>query len=743
MAVLLANNVVSTLAADLTIGATSLNVAVGTGAKFPGPVAPDYFYATLISPTGEIEVVKVTARVNDVLTITRAQDSTTAKAFASGSRVEVRVNAKSVLDAVDDGVADAVATMTVVTDALDTRVDALEAFDTTLVASTGSSSVGYIQAGTGAVARTVQARLRDAVSVKDFGAVGDGVTFDTAAIKAACDYAIANDKSVYVPAGVYLCTYNVLTFNFTASPSKRFVMFGDGATSVLKMGDGLMTASFRRFFDLAPTVDMEHIELNGLVFDNNARGSTPPPTPFAYEQSHTIRFASAAGTVTKLLRYHNVIVKDPVADGMNNQGDGEVYNWIISNCSEIDRTRKRRSIQCSRLVNNLTITGFTVSAPSDEEGGIEQEPPVAASAIPRRVYITNCNVSILDLAGDNYGSAQTTMFVSNTIARKWAVFSGATYHIDNCDIKLETTSGRFVTPNINSTASNTIFRHPYNATTGAISTLLIDGTYLSPSTEAAGFSFNNCKFLIDYDGALPVPAVGEMVGNDAALPIASLSRFVVKIENCYFDPRAQKSVNGYRNGTWILTNNTYACATLANQVAAITYAPTTGATYGSTVVVDGGDFRNCVGHGFALNNTVTAATCRLILTGTHLGTQACSVTNFFTSGNIVNNDQIYSTRVVLVDSLPAYGISGDTAALSVNTRAIGVGLEYVATATSTTAANYRLTRQKGIKRDTTANRPTVTANDVGLMFLDTTLDADGKPIWWTGTAWVDATGLAV
>ena len=48
-----------------------------------------------------------------------------------------------------------------------------------------------------------------------------------------------------------------------------------------------------------------------------------------------------------------------------------------------------------------------------------------------------------------------------------------------------------------------------------------------------------------------------------------------------------------------------------------------------------------------------------------------------------------------------------------------------------------------VKRSTTANRPTLTSADVGIMFLDTTLDADGKPIWWTGTIWVDATGAAV
>jgi hypothetical protein len=54
-----------------------------------------------------------------------------------------------------------------------------------LAASSGSSTVGFLQSGTSAVARTVQAKERDSVNVADFGAVGDGVTDDTAAINAA------------------------------------------------------------------------------------------------------------------------------------------------------------------------------------------------------------------------------------------------------------------------------------------------------------------------------------------------------------------------------------------------------------------------------------------------------------------------------------------------------------------------------------------------------------------------------
>ena len=70
----------------------------------------------------------------------------------------------------------------------------------TFAASSGSSLVGFLQAGTGAVATTVQTKLRESVSVKDFGAVGDGVADDTAAIQLAFNASL----SVIVPQGNYL-----------------------------------------------------------------------------------------------------------------------------------------------------------------------------------------------------------------------------------------------------------------------------------------------------------------------------------------------------------------------------------------------------------------------------------------------------------------------------------------------------------------------------------------------------------
>lgn len=73
-----------------------------------------------------------------------------------------------------------------------------------LSAPTGSSLIGYIQGSAGSIAQTVQTRLRnDFVVPEDFGAVGNGVANDTAALQAA----LASGKDVMLTAGkTYLHT---------------------------------------------------------------------------------------------------------------------------------------------------------------------------------------------------------------------------------------------------------------------------------------------------------------------------------------------------------------------------------------------------------------------------------------------------------------------------------------------------------------------------------------------------------
>jgi hypothetical protein len=101
MAILLANNAKSALAAAIGALDTTLTVTSGTEGLFPSPTAGDYFYATLEDSTKTIrEIVKCTARSGTTLTIVRAQDGSTGNIFAIGSTVEMRVNKATILDTI-------------------------------------------------------------------------------------------------------------------------------------------------------------------------------------------------------------------------------------------------------------------------------------------------------------------------------------------------------------------------------------------------------------------------------------------------------------------------------------------------------------------------------------------------------------------------------------------------------------------------------------------------------------------
>lgn len=91
MAILVANNATSYLAGTLTAVATSLTVSSGTGTLFPTLSGSDVFYVTLTNVSNQNEIVKVTAKATDTFTIVRAQDGTSALAFAIGDKVELRV----------------------------------------------------------------------------------------------------------------------------------------------------------------------------------------------------------------------------------------------------------------------------------------------------------------------------------------------------------------------------------------------------------------------------------------------------------------------------------------------------------------------------------------------------------------------------------------------------------------------------------------------------------------------------
>lgn len=98
MSALFKNNATALLAASISTSGTTLVLAAGAGSSFPVITGSDYFHGTLYDSANNFEIVKVTARTGDSLTIERAQEGTIALAFSSGDAFAQRVTASDLSD---------------------------------------------------------------------------------------------------------------------------------------------------------------------------------------------------------------------------------------------------------------------------------------------------------------------------------------------------------------------------------------------------------------------------------------------------------------------------------------------------------------------------------------------------------------------------------------------------------------------------------------------------------------------
>lgn len=145
--------------------------------------------------------------------------------------------------------------------------------ESAILGGASAQQISYNQSGVGAVSRTVKSKLQEFVSVKDFGAVGDGVTDDTTAIQNAIDYAATVitsgsadldqvTASVVFPAGKYRTTAPIEMKN-----GVQFRGAGSNATWILvdHSGNGFFSASGSTYFGIQ--VYGMHLESNGSAQD--------------------------------------------------------------------------------------------------------------------------------------------------------------------------------------------------------------------------------------------------------------------------------------------------------------------------------------------------------------------------------------------------------------------------------------------------------------------------------------------
>lgn len=151
-------------------------------------------------------------------------------------------------------------------------------------AGKGGFLVRFIQAGVGAVARWSTDKLRERVSVKDFGAVGDGWADDGPAFQKAVNYALTliNGCRVYVPAGKYRIGTQV---SIPIAGNTGKVIYGDGVGSIISVGS-VAGGAHGIYVGAASASGLANTVFENLMFEGNGTGGKG----VRLENANTCRF---------------------------------------------------------------------------------------------------------------------------------------------------------------------------------------------------------------------------------------------------------------------------------------------------------------------------------------------------------------------------------------------------------------------------------------------------------------------
>jgi hypothetical protein len=644
-------------------------------------------------------------------------------------------------------------------------------FDPSDVGAISSNNVSFAPTGTGAVTRTVQAKLRDVVSVKDFGAVGDGVANDTTAFQ----NALNAGGEIYVPQGNYRVAAG-LTCN------KSIKLYGPG---VIKFNDA---AQFGLTIEPTRTVSTSVSSVSSPV--------TYPAVTGIANGSSSVVVASATGFV---FAGKCQLRSDDKYSWQANANKGELVE-----ISGISGT----TIYFSKPLVNTYTTGIVLEQLNDASVVIDgltftyDGDPQSITSTPTRFFSLACIGTVdsqinatfeNDVCGgfiplscwkpvvnavcSNLRTSATVQYYGYGVVPYGSTYGGR-YNIQADLTRHAYTDG--VWPTVSFPIR---WGHPLNNTISGVSTNAVLAAW-DTHPGAQNTVFMNCGSFNDTTNADQASKDSNFAFQDRGLNTTFINCWSIGARRpfgfgggntTYGQDNTTKVVGGYFERQ--VTTDTYLCnasftgsdtfkvrfydSTVVGCYPAqqqpgtniLTFERCSFVSVGMFMIDNGGGihfyncrFDECNNLRLGQSNDHKFIRCIRSNSGTFVEPMIVGV------GSTVDIVDYYAEAASYgLSSIIRAGASTDAGTVTinlgglVNAKNYNFGSQFSTNGVCTLTVNTGgSTRQPIAKRGTTANRPAgLLSADIGHLYLDTTLDPDGKPIWWTGTIWVDATGAAV
>ena len=352
-----------------------------------------------------------------------------------------------------------------------------------------AEQISYTPPFASSVATNVEAKLAQYVSVNDFGAVGDGVTDDTAALAAA----FAASKQLYFPSGTYLV-------DASGYPTKRAVLYSTGNNDIVLSGYGATikykdAASGPVGLNFVELVNAENAVIEGFTFDGN-------------RQNQIYGYDGVALFGGKNLTVRDVVIKNMYRDGVYVRGSTPATASTYPDHVLID------NVVCDACGRNgasiIGATNITIqnsifrNTVGDPGAGIDVEPNASDIYGVRNLRIDGCTVTGnagrgIVITGNNPANPGETPYcvnarITNTIANKNSAAQNVS--IRGSDIAVFT-SEDVIIDGYSNTAGETY--DPMDA-----GLIYIDIS--AQSVQASNLYFSNCNFTTNSKSLVYVDA---------------------------------------------------------------------------------------------------------------------------------------------------------------------------------------------------------------------------------------------